>query len=276
MMNVSYWLDTATRDIRFSLDRRRVRQELEDHIQDRIEAEEARGLSPSQASRAVMEAMGDPKELARELAAVHSPWLGRLWRLSQAALVILALVMSFNLLCSAAFRDELVWRLFPGQELEISIPPEERISAAPEASGPTVIRRTGLWQDMDLGSQGGYRWTVPAAWTRSFFPPAPEEASHRIELVLTGSSWRFWEPWNGWGTILAVEDSTGLRYADRSGGEEYEETEPRFWYNVEGSTLTSRSILLHLEYSPPAEDLDWLELTIGDHVLRIDLKGGTP
>ena len=271
-----YWLDAATSGIRFSPDRNRVRQELEDHIQDRAEAEEARGLSPGEAEQAAVDAMGDPEALAKELAAVHSPWLGRLWRLSQAALVILALVMSFNLLCSAAFRDELVWRLFPDQALNISIPPEERISTAPNVSGPIVIRRTGLWQDMDLGSLGGYRWTVPAAWTRSRFPPAPEEASHRIELVLTGSSWRFGEPWNGGGTILAGEDSTGLRYADRSGGEEYEETEPRLWYNVEGSTFTSRSILLHLEYSPPAEDLDWLELTIGDHVLRIDLKGGTP
>ena len=273
MMNASYWLDTATRDIRFSLDRRRVRQELEDHIQDRIEAEEARGLSPSQASRAVMEAMGDPKELARELAAVHSPWLGRLWRLSRWAAAAAVVILACTLLTGGGW-DDLVWRLFPGQALEITIPPEERISAAPEASGPTVIRRTGLWQDMDLGSQGGYRWTVPAAWTRSFFPPAPEETSHRIELVLTGSSWRFWEAWEGWDTVLTVEDSTGLRYANRSGGEEYEETEPRFWYNVEGSTFTSRSILLHLEYSPPAEELQWVELTIGDQVLRIPLEEG--
>ena len=55
---------------------------------------------------------------------------------------------------------------------------------------------------------------------------------------------------------------------------EYEETEPRFWYNVGGSTFTSRSILLHLEYSPPAEDLDWLELTIGDETLTVSLEGG--
>ena len=46
-----YWLDAATSGIRFSPDRNRVRQELEDHIQDRAEAGEARGLSPGEAER---------------------------------------------------------------------------------------------------------------------------------------------------------------------------------------------------------------------------------
>ena len=53
-MNRNYWLDAATREIRFGPDRRRVRQELEDHILDRIEAAKDRGLSDHEAEEAAV------------------------------------------------------------------------------------------------------------------------------------------------------------------------------------------------------------------------------
>ena len=93
------WLDAATRPIRFGPDRRAVRRELEEHLEDKardlqrifpdLSREEAR-------ARAVSE-MGDGAELGRELARVHRPWLGYAWIASRVVLglAVWAVVMLF-------------------------------------------------------------------------------------------------------------------------------------------------------------------------------------
>ena len=88
------WLDTATRGIRFRPDRAAVRAELAAHLEDK-QADLQRifpDLSVQEAEGRALEAMGDPEELGRELAKIHRPWLGYLWRLSQVlcALMVLA------------------------------------------------------------------------------------------------------------------------------------------------------------------------------------------
>ena len=82
------WLDAATKSIRFGPDRKEVRAELEAHLEDKaldfqrifpdLTEEEAR-------ERAAAE-MGDPEEIGKELAKVHRPWLGYVWRVSQVLL----------------------------------------------------------------------------------------------------------------------------------------------------------------------------------------------
>ena len=81
-------LDKATAAIRFGPDRKSVRAELSAHLEDKaldlqrifpdMTREEAQG-------RAVSD-MGDPMEVGKELAKVHKPWLGWLWRASQVLL----------------------------------------------------------------------------------------------------------------------------------------------------------------------------------------------
>lgn len=88
------WLDTATRGIRFKPDRAAVRRELEAHLEDK-RADLQRifpGLSREETEARALASMGDPEALGRELAKIHRPWLGYLWRLSQVlcALMILA------------------------------------------------------------------------------------------------------------------------------------------------------------------------------------------
>ena len=87
------WLDTATRGIRFKPDRAAVRRELADHLEDK-RADLQRifpDLSLQEAESRALKAMGDPEELGRELARIHRPWLGYLWRLSQALCVCMIL-----------------------------------------------------------------------------------------------------------------------------------------------------------------------------------------
>lgn len=50
-------------------ERKSVRQELEDHLQDHADALEVAGYPPEQAQAHALEAMGDPKQVGEELSA---------------------------------------------------------------------------------------------------------------------------------------------------------------------------------------------------------------
>lgn len=63
-------------------ERKAVRQELEDHLQDHAEALEAAGYPPEQAQAHALAAMGDPKQVGEELSAAFPL---RWWVLSRVA-----------------------------------------------------------------------------------------------------------------------------------------------------------------------------------------------
>lgn len=84
-MGVYSWLSIATSGIRFGPDREAVKAELRQHIEDK-----AAGLMRSfpdmkklEAEEMALNSMGDAWELKQELARVHTPWLGWLWRCTQ-------------------------------------------------------------------------------------------------------------------------------------------------------------------------------------------------
>ena len=88
------WLDKAVAGIRFKPDRAAVRSELAAHLEDK-QADLQRifpDLSHEEAENRALAAVGDPEELGRELARIHKPWLGYLWRLSQVLLAALLVV----------------------------------------------------------------------------------------------------------------------------------------------------------------------------------------
>ena len=92
------WLYKATAGIRFKPDRKEVRAELEEHLEDK--AMDLRRIFPELTEeeaweRAVSE-MGDPMEIGRELARLHRPWLGYLWRMSQVVLVLACLSLLWS------------------------------------------------------------------------------------------------------------------------------------------------------------------------------------
>ena len=92
------WLDTAVGGIRFGPDRAAVREELEAHMEDKA-ADLQRifpGISREEAEERALSEMGDPAEIGKELARVHKPWLGWLWRAS-GVLLALALIAFLGL-----------------------------------------------------------------------------------------------------------------------------------------------------------------------------------
>lgn len=102
-MRKEKWLDEALREIRFFPDRKKVRRELEEHLEDRIceyaEMLEADGMNADDACKAAEEkavsAMGDPRETGRQLNREHKPLLGFLW-LGSWILVIVMLCVAIG------------------------------------------------------------------------------------------------------------------------------------------------------------------------------------
>ena len=111
-MDMSGWLHTAVAGIRFRPDREAVEAELREHIEDktldlmRIFPD----MTAREAEERALSGMGDPEELGKELAKIHKPWLGYLWRASQAALGVLLFLLGAAL-CGALARGDLSYEL---------------------------------------------------------------------------------------------------------------------------------------------------------------------
>lgn len=88
-----YWLRDAVKYIKFPPDRRRVQQELYEHMIARNRDFLAEGYSEQEADRLSCEAMGDSAEVGRALAAVHRPFWGRFVRALR-ILTVLVLVIT--------------------------------------------------------------------------------------------------------------------------------------------------------------------------------------
>lgn len=72
------WCKSATSQIRYKPDREAVFGELMDHLEDHREVLIQQGMAYAEAEKMALEAMGDAKEIAPQLKAIHKPWLGRL------------------------------------------------------------------------------------------------------------------------------------------------------------------------------------------------------
>ena len=76
-----------------SPDREEVRAELEAHLEDKaLDFQRIfPGLTEAEARERAAAEMGDPEEIGKELARIHKPWLGYLWRASRVLIVLLVL-----------------------------------------------------------------------------------------------------------------------------------------------------------------------------------------
>lgn len=89
------WLYIATRGIRFGPDRAAVRSELAAHLEDK-QADLRRifpEMSQEEAERRAVASMGDAWQVREQLAKIHKPWLGYLWRASQGMVLLILAVM---------------------------------------------------------------------------------------------------------------------------------------------------------------------------------------
>ena len=277
-MNADYWLDTATSKIRFTPDRKAVRRELQDHLEDRMEAGKAQGLSPYEAETAATAAMGDPVALAEELGRIHSPWWGRLWRLSQWALAIVLLATVFSAV--PRLREYLQYEMydppFPFSVEEGSYTREFCTGYAREITVPEVWDINGA---VDLGH---YRFTVSGAWVEEWTVSGEDPYPVRqLVITLRGDTWRFWEPLSDSQFMIldnmAADDGSKIYYYGMDPPAEKEEPFSLFCETFQrGATTWLRVELNQTQEIDDWSVPDWIDIPVGygGDVLRVDLSKG--
>lgn len=275
-MNAEYWLDRAVEDIRFAPDRKAVRKELEAHLEDRREKFEAQGLEGYEAEKAAAEAMGDPAEVAEELARVHTPYWGWLWRASQWALAAVALWAAVTL-------GPVLWNELrqsgtdPGESGYDSVGEVWETGDAYTTQYGVEVDILESWSPGGRVKLGNYRFCVPGTWLerRTFFPEedGEPETYYVLAVLLRADTWRFWETADtGQFMVLAntVTDSEGRRY--RYG--DPEDSSYVFCLTEEG--LFSTWYRVELGQVGPEDLPDWVDIPVGygGAGLRVDLERG--
>lgn len=94
---LSQWCYDATSKIRYFGDRKAVRQELLQHVEDKYDALEKAGIPQEEIPEQVLRAMGSAEEIAPQLAAIHRPFWGYFHFFSTTLLVLVLPVFLFVL-----------------------------------------------------------------------------------------------------------------------------------------------------------------------------------
>ena len=207
------WVDTAVRGIRFRPDRRAVRAELDAHLEDKI-ADLQRifpDIPPEEAEQRAVAQMGDPEQVGSQLAKLHRPWLGYLWRASQAAAVAVALLAVWTLLCA-----NVLWGW------------EDRPSffAGSESAADYASRWCGGEIEMvelppqEPVSYGGYTFTVTQCTVYRRVEPEPERPAHNglVHIIIETDHRRPWESAECFGLDLWVRDDQGREIVNDPAG----------------------------------------------------------
>lgn len=269
-MNKYSWLSTATRLIRFAPDQRSVLRELEAHIQDREDAYRAKGLDGYAAECAAVADMGDPEEVAQELGRLHSPWWGRLWRLSRVVMWCVAVWAGIAL---AGFLIDNGDRFFYAPALPEAHYTYEYNDYRREIDVPET------WEPRGSVPLSGYRFSAPMAWVEHWTPYTFEDGSvsERYQLVvyLRADTWRFWEPCSTSQSMVldhVATDSEGNCYSYNY--EAVQEGHRSLFCNTYSSLPATTWYEVQLELPGP-EAPDWVEIPVGygGDSLRVDLTG---
>lgn len=184
--NRTEWIDTALSYLRFNPDKKAVRQELNDHLDDKIEALTSVGIPEDMAIRRAVEAMGDPAEVGMALKRAHNPFWGYslfLIRAVLSALIIFIILSFFN------FDNYEVWDINEGQIIWKDV-----------SAGDTVY-----YPDCTDKSDG-YTFTVPSVVVQE-----QEDGSQHIHLTVRSVNYI---PWISHAFVneFYAEDNLGNRY----------------------------------------------------------------
>lgn len=258
------WLTIATQGIRFKPDREAVRAELREHLDDKIDdlTRIFPDMLPGEAEERALREMGDPEEIGKALAKIHKPWLGWLWRLSQAALWVMAAVLIYDVVSAASVQDHLGGWYNSGPDLEYVSPDS--------IMGPAEITDLRPWEGaVELD---GHHIVMERAMLKEW------EDETRLAVVLRCWSPRFWERYgNDPRQRMSAVDDLGNYY--RSYQEFWAANDIEYYRRVIGepggsSPLYQDYVIWVHGLEPGAQELtleyDWMGRSFS---MTVDLEG---
>ena len=91
------YIKQVLKQVKFIVDHRSIKRELNSHIQDLIDEHQWRDLSENELNLKILEEMGDPIDLGQSLNQVHKPILGYIWVVSRSIFIIVLCLSIFNI-----------------------------------------------------------------------------------------------------------------------------------------------------------------------------------
>ena len=211
-------------------ERESVRRELEEHVEDRMEAMLDMGWDPALAESRCLEAMGDPVEIGREMARQYRGW-GWLWlgRAAGALTFVMCVLALLGLGMLGAAWDNLQVRLRPSPAISIgkveNIEAEADLDIRAEA-GNDILR---IYQ-VFIGEKDGQRSAMVLAcmYDRLPFGIVADNLCNRSEL---------WNERGGTGNSAGGRGNYGVEYAVRWTPVEPGDTQVIWEYRAFGETI---------------------------------------
>lgn len=176
-------------------ERKAVRQELEDHLQDHADALEVAGYPPEQAQAHALEAMGDPKQVGEELSAAFPLRWWVLTRVAGCVAVIALLLVLFWLPepiadlyhYYQAKNDPLSFQW--NQDVPLQLVPLDLQEALP-GGGTLSIYAAGLVENSD-GTYEAYVYAVSYSGGPFQFP---NDASRQLTFTAGDQPFSYYTP----------------------------------------------------------------------------------
>jgi hypothetical protein len=257
------WCFEAVEKIKYRPDRDVVYTELLQHLDDRCESFLSQGMSKDIAVIRTVEAMGDPKELAPQLAAIHRPFWGFAHRITKWLLCIIAIITV--IVISFSVHDYFNTRQ-----------PQRNESWVDQSEDPSRTRL--LYVEPNCSdSSDGYTFTVTRAAIQKQDDEYQDGKAYTTTYLALELKISNYLPWAGdflgmralWG-----KDNLGTVYANTRNP--YSNTQPMY-YGTNGHDNFTTYYDFRIEIEDP-EALTWFELHYDrdgrDIVLHIDLTGG--
>lgn len=234
------WCRQVTDQVRFKPDRAAIEKELTAHYEDHVRDLERLDYPRDLARQRALAAMGDAEEVGRALDKVHKPWLGWLWRVSRAVLIVLAVTV----VSAAWFLDGAVtvYERFQG---------ERQWEDPPAAASRAVLSHGELWAapGETMMRDGQYQAELEL-WLETDSPTViPDGLFSGLELADSHGALPYWD--------VRMPEQDSWRYAWGQGCDFY------------GWTRHHRTVKLLLDHPP-----EWAEITYsyGDNrwTLRVE------
>lgn len=258
MLNIDFthWCRDATAKIKYPPDRRAVERELRQHLDDRYDALIAKGLSPDEATRQTLTAMGSAKEIAPQLAAIHRPHWGYAWMAVKwvtIVLIIVAFIATQNASGGTMFQTSAEW-----------------------LNNTAVGNYQRIFYDEPMTTFSCDDYTLQIQKVALWTPVSPEFGEHKaLYLQIRVTQPPLAPNFNAWRYIGAT-DSGGTVYLPRNDSSTVGQYSKVSLGGVKYSVFSDTGILVL--HNMNGSDMEWIDLHYDrdgrDITVRIDLSGG--
>ncbi|HET6785109.1 MAG TPA: hypothetical protein VFH18_03730 [Erysipelotrichaceae bacterium] len=90
------YIKQVLKHVKFIVDHRSIKRELRSHINDLIEEHNWQSLSNDEINNHIMEEMGNPDDIGKELNKIHHPIIGYVWVITRAIFIVILCLSLYN------------------------------------------------------------------------------------------------------------------------------------------------------------------------------------